>query len=100
MVVSSKLYPLGPFLSNPIPIRHPGSLTYRFLGRPLLWGLSKVNPFGTSGETVEKEEALWRRHNGKEYVHLPLLEVRPPPHFPIRLLLLPSLFVLSMRKVG
>jgi charged multivesicular body protein 7 len=57
-------------------INDPGSLTYRFIGRPLLWGLRKVNPFGGSTEEGEKEEAIWKRVKGKEYVHLPLLEVR------------------------
>ena len=33
-----------------------------------------MNPFG-GGEAVEKEETLWKRHKGKEYVCMPLLEV-------------------------
>lgn len=79
MVISGKLYPLGTFLTSPTPINDPGSLTYRLLGRPLLWGLNKINPFGSGGDTVDKEETLWKRHAGKEYVHLGLLEVSLVP---------------------
>jgi len=38
--------------------------------------MSQLNPFTSSSEVVEKEDALWRRFGkGKEYVHMPLLEV-------------------------
>lgn len=70
----AKLYPLSTFLSSPTPINNPGSLAYRLLARPILWTVGRLNPFG--GESVEKEEVVWKRLKGKEYVHLPLLEVR------------------------
>jgi len=39
----------------------------------MLWTVGRLNPFG--GESVEKEEVVWKRLKGKEYVHLPLVEV-------------------------
>jgi charged multivesicular body protein 7 len=59
MVISGKLYPSDTFMASVTAINDPGSLTYRFIGRPLLWGLRKVNPFGGSTEEGEKEEAIW-----------------------------------------
>lgn len=57
------------------PLHVPASLTSRFIGRPLWWAFSQLNPFGGS-EKVMKEEALWAKYGqGKEYVHMPLLEV-------------------------
>lgn len=72
---TNRLMPLQAYMNSPTPIRDPGSLTYRFIARPLLWGLSKVNPFGGGTETVEKEEIIWKRVSGKEYAHLTLIEV-------------------------
>lgn len=74
MTPPAKLHPLPSFLSSPTPIYDPGSLAYRFVARPLLWTVGRLNPFG-GGETMEKEEAIWKRVKGKEFVHLSLLEV-------------------------
>jgi len=81
MAPPAKLHPLPSFLSSPTPIHDPGSLAYRFVARPLLWTVGRLNPFG-GGETVEKEEAIWKRVKGKEYVHLALLEVSRPSSLP------------------
>ncbi|ORX35871.1 Snf7-domain-containing protein [Kockovaella imperatae] len=67
-------HPLTHFMASTLPIHSPASLTYRFVGRPLWWILAQVNPFGSSTTTVEKEETLWKRYKGKDYVHMPLLE--------------------------
>jgi charged multivesicular body protein 7 len=65
------------FMSSLTPIHAPGSYTYRFVGKPLYWALSQLNPFGSSSTTIEKEDVLWKRFGkGKEYVHISLLEVR------------------------
>lgn len=41
------------------------------------WALSQLNPFGGGEENV-KEDVVWGKYGkGKEYVHMPLLEVRP-----------------------
>lgn len=41
------------------------------------WALSQLNPFGGGEENV-KEEVVWGKFGkGREYVHMPLLEVRP-----------------------
>lgn len=39
--------------------------------------MAKLNPFGSTGEADDvKEEVLWAKYGkGREYVHLPLLEV-------------------------
>ncbi|WRT64481.1 uncharacterized protein IL334_001413 [Kwoniella shivajii] len=69
------LYPLPTFQSSLSPIQAPPSLTSRYIGRPLWWAVGQLNPFGSSGDKVEKEETLWSKHGkGKEYVHIPLLE--------------------------
>ncbi|WWD21781.1 hypothetical protein CI109_106268 [Kwoniella shandongensis] len=69
------LHPLTHFFASPLPIHAPPSLTSRFIGRPLWWAVSQLNPFGSSSDKVEKEEVLWARYGkGKEYVHMPLLE--------------------------
>ncbi|OCF40884.1 charged multivesicular body protein 7 [Kwoniella heveanensis CBS 569] len=69
------LHPLPHFQSSLTPLHAPASLTSRFIGRPLWWAVSQLNPFGSSGEKMEKEETLWARYGkGKEYVHMPLLE--------------------------
>ncbi|WVF69478.1 hypothetical protein IAT40_004255 [Kwoniella sp. CBS 6097] len=69
------LHPLQHFQTSPTPLHAPASLTSRFIGRPLWWAVSQLNPFGSSGDKVEKEESLWARYGkGKEYVHMPLLE--------------------------
>jgi charged multivesicular body protein 7 len=68
-------------MTSPIPVYSPGSYTYRFVGKPLYWALSQLNPFGTSSTVIEKEDVLWKKYGkGKEYVHMPLLEVCPS-HF-------------------
>jgi charged multivesicular body protein 7 len=51
-------------------------VTSRFIGRPLWWAFSQLNPFASSEEAVVREEVLWAKYGkGKEYVHMPLLEV-------------------------
>ena len=70
------LYPLPTFLSATNPIKQPPSLASRFVARPLWWAVSKVNPFGGSGEeVVETEERSWKRVAKTEWVHLELVEV-------------------------
>ncbi|KIR71719.1 hypothetical protein I310_04397 [Cryptococcus deuterogattii CA1014] len=69
------LHPLAYFMISETPLHVPASLTSRFIGRPLWWAFSQLNPFGGS-EKVVKEEMLWVKYGqGKEYVHMPLLEV-------------------------
>ncbi|WVR04870.1 hypothetical protein IAU60_001882 [Kwoniella sp. DSM 27419] len=69
------LHPLAHFHSSPTPLHAAPSITSRFIGRPLWWAVSQLNPFGSSEAKVEKEETLWNRFGkGKEYVHMPLLE--------------------------
>ncbi|WWC68242.1 uncharacterized protein I206_102165 [Kwoniella pini CBS 10737] len=69
------LYLLSTYLSSLTPLHAPPSLTSRFIGKPLWWAVSQLNPFGSSSETIEKEDVLWSRYGkGKEYVHIPLLE--------------------------
>lgn len=69
------LHALTHFMASATPLHVPASLTSRFIGRPLWWAFSQLNPFGDS-EKVVKEEALWAKYGqGKEYVHMPLLEV-------------------------
>ncbi|KIR41477.1 hypothetical protein I307_04026 [Cryptococcus deuterogattii 99/473] len=69
------LHPLAHFMISETPLHVPASLTSRFIGRPLWWAFSQLNPFGGS-EKVVKEEMLWVKYGqGKEYVHMPLLEV-------------------------
>ncbi|KAK8847685.1 hypothetical protein IAR55_005544 [Kwoniella newhampshirensis] len=69
------LHPLQHFFASQIPLRAPPSLTSRFIGRPLWWAVSQLNPFGGAGDKVEKEEVLWTRYGkGKEYVHMSLVE--------------------------
>ncbi|WWC86589.1 uncharacterized protein L201_001466 [Kwoniella dendrophila CBS 6074] len=69
------LHPLPQFLSSLPPLHAPASLSSRFIGRPLWWAVSQLNPFGSSTEKIEKEETLWSKYGkGKEYVHIPLLE--------------------------
>jgi charged multivesicular body protein 7 len=47
------------------------------IGRPLWWALSQLNPFGGGEENV-KEDVVWGKYGkGREYVHMPLLDVRP-----------------------
>ncbi|WWC59757.1 uncharacterized protein I303_102319 [Kwoniella dejecticola CBS 10117] len=71
----STLHPLPTYLSSLIPTHAGPSLTSRFIGKPLWWAMSQLNPFGSSSEKVDKEETLWSRYGkGKEYVHIPLLE--------------------------
>ncbi|KAE8539391.1 hypothetical protein D1P53_004491 [Cryptococcus gattii VGV] len=68
------LHPLAHFMASETPLHVPASLTSRFIGRPLWWAFSQLNPFGGS-EKVVKEEGLWVKYGqGKEYVHMPLLE--------------------------
>lgn len=75
----STLHPLPHFLASPIPLHAPPSLGYRFIGRPLWWALSQLNPFAPSEQILEKEDVLWKKYGkGREYVHMPLLEVSPP----------------------
>ncbi|KIR34138.1 hypothetical protein I352_03373 [Cryptococcus deuterogattii MMRL2647] len=69
------LHPLAHFMISETPLHVPASLTSRFIGRPLWWAFSQLNPFGGS-EKVVKEEMFWVKYGqGKEYVHMPLLEV-------------------------
>ncbi|WWD08285.1 hypothetical protein V865_006396 [Kwoniella europaea PYCC6329] len=69
------LHPLPHFTTSLTPLHAPPSLTSRFIGRPLWWAVSQLNPFGSSADKVEKEETLWSRYGkGKEYVHIPLLQ--------------------------
>ena len=71
------LYPLSTFLAAITPLHASPSLTSRFVGRPLWWALGQLNPFGSNEEAVVKEEVLWGKFGkGREYVHMPLLEVR------------------------
>jgi len=50
-------------------------LTSRLIGRTLWWALSQLNPFGGGEESV-KEEVVWGKFGkGREYIHMPLLEV-------------------------
>ncbi|OXB35397.1 hypothetical protein LQV05_006205 [Cryptococcus neoformans] len=68
------LHALTHFMASATPLHVPASLTSRFIGRPLWWAFSQLNPFGDS-EKVVKEEVLWAKYGqGKEYVHMPLLE--------------------------
>ncbi|GHJ84560.1 hypothetical protein NliqN6_0962 [Naganishia liquefaciens] len=69
------LYSLPTFLSALHPVKQPPSLASRFVARPLWWAVSKVNPFGGSGEEdVETEERSWKRIAKTEWVHLDLVE--------------------------
>jgi charged multivesicular body protein 7 len=53
-------------------------LTSRFIGRPLWWAVSQLNPFGSSEEVIVKEDSIWAKYaKGKEYVHIPILVVCP-----------------------
>ncbi|ORY30213.1 Snf7-domain-containing protein [Naematelia encephala] len=68
-------YPLAHFISSPTPLHASPTLAYRFVGRPLWWAMSQLNPFGSSEPRVETEAVLWKRYgNGRQYVHMPLLE--------------------------
>ncbi|WVQ84609.1 hypothetical protein IAT38_006764 [Cryptococcus sp. DSM 104549] len=68
------LHPLPHFFASPTPLHAPASLTSRFVGRPLWWALSQLNPFGSASPVV-KEDVLWNKYGkGKEYVHMQLLE--------------------------
>ncbi|OXG15943.1 charged multivesicular body protein 7 [Cryptococcus neoformans Tu259-1] len=74
MTTPPTLHALTHFMASATPLHVPASLTSRFIGRPLWWAFSQLNPFGDS-EKVVKEEALWAKYGqGKEYVHMPLLE--------------------------
>ncbi|WVQ74242.1 hypothetical protein IAR50_003839 [Cryptococcus sp. DSM 104548] len=69
------LHPLSHFLSSQVPLHLPPSMTSRFIGRPLWWAFSQLNPFAGGSDKVEKEDTLWTRYGkGKEYAHMPLLE--------------------------
>ena len=72
----SILHPIQSFNSSLTPLHAQPSITSRFIGRPLYWAFSQLNPFGSSEEAVVKEDTLWTKYGkGKEYVHMPLLEV-------------------------
>ena len=74
------IYPLNHFLSRQTPLLAEPSLTYRLVARPLWWAFAQLNPFGPSSDRVEKEDVLWKRFGkGREYVHMPTLEVRTFP---------------------
>ncbi|WVO18556.1 hypothetical protein L204_106275 [Cryptococcus depauperatus] len=70
----SAIHTLASFMTSSTPLYLPPTLASRFIGRPLWWAFSQLNPFG-GGDNAEREETLWTRYGkGKEYVHMILLE--------------------------
>ena len=75
----STYLPLPTFLSSPYPIAQPPSLASRLITTPLLWGFSKLNPFGPSSSAPKAvdDEKVWKRLKGVRVVHLGLVEASP-----------------------